>query len=322
MAGPSNYPGGFLNGVTVQGIPIQVTNPGQVFWVYNGTALSAGCVGGSNGNRGTFTQPFATLDFAITQCVAGRGDIILMKSGHAETLSSATALRLQTEGVAIIGLGTGTDRPTFTLDTANTVTIPVSAEAISIQNVLFKANFLNIAALFTITTGSRFTTQNCEFRDGSAILNFVTIYSVGTVTNACTGLTATNNNWYGLGTAANSCFVNMAGSNRVLNLIGNYVTHAAVTGAGLMPIATGKVVTDAQILNNIINLVGSASLTTGIIITTDGTTNSGVIAGNFIQSLDATTEILVTASSGFKFFNNYYSGTADKSGYLLPAADA
>ena len=67
---------------------------------------------------------------------------------------------------------------------------------------------------------------------------------------------------------------------------------------------------------------GATGNTAGILVTTNGTTNSGVICRNFAQSLDATSEILATASSGFIFFNNYYSGAADKSGYLLPAADA
>lgn len=322
MAGTSNYPNGFLNGVTLQNVPISMTNPGQVFWVYNGTALGPSQIGGSNGNKGTYNAPFATLDFAFTQCSASRGDIIFVKSGHAETISSATALRFQTAGVSVVGVGVGTARPTFTLGTANTTTIPVSADNIAVQNCVFRGNFLNIAALFTLTTAARFTLQNCEFRDVSAVLNFVSIVTTDTTTNDALGLTITDSQWYGLGTGTNSCLINMLGTNRVLNVINNYVTHAAVTASGFMPIATGKVVTDARIQDNVFNLVGATSTTTGILITTDGTTNSGVLAGNMIQSLDGTTEVLVTANSGFRFFNNWYSAVTDKSGYLLPAADA
>jgi hypothetical protein len=73
---------------------------------------------------------------------------------------------------------------------------------------------------------------------------------------------------------------------------------------------------------NIMSFVGATNATTGTMITTDGTTNSGMISRNLIQSLDATSEILVTASSGFLFSQNYSSAVADKSGYLLPAGDS
>jgi len=136
-------------------MPILQTQPGRVFWLYNGTVLEQGEAAGSDqggvGNtvRGTFQRPFATLSFAISQCTPGKGDIIMVKAGHAEKISSATALRLSVSDVAIIGLGGGTSRPTFTLDTANTATINVTANNLSIQNCLFVGNFLSIAALFT-----------------------------------------------------------------------------------------------------------------------------------------------------------------------------
>jgi hypothetical protein len=161
----SNYPNGFSSGVTIRGVPILQTNPGQVYWVSNSTALLGRARGGSDGNRGTFDSPFATLNYAMTQCVANRGDIIFIKPGHVETVSSATALNLNIAGVGIVGLGSGTNRPKFTLDTANTATIPVTADNISIQNCQFFANFLSIAACFTLSTAKEFAVQNCYFKD-------------------------------------------------------------------------------------------------------------------------------------------------------------
>jgi calcineurin-like phosphoesterase len=116
----SDFPAGFLNGVTLRGMPIVQAHPGEVFWVYNGTAVLKGQRGGSDQNKGTFNSPFSTLAGAVAQCVANRGDIIMVKPGHAETISSATALTMSIAGVAVVGLGNGTNRPKFTLDTANT----------------------------------------------------------------------------------------------------------------------------------------------------------------------------------------------------------
>ena len=56
--------------------------------------------------------------------------------------------------MAIVGLGAGSLRPTFTFTTATTATIPVVGANISIQNCLFVGNFLSIASVFTETDSS------------------------------------------------------------------------------------------------------------------------------------------------------------------------
>lgn len=264
----------------------------------------------------------STVAAAVALCTANSGDRIFVLPGHAETFSSATALNINVVGVNIIGLGTGSNRPTFTLDTGTTTTITISAANVSFQNCIFVANFAAIASLFTLTTASDFLLSGCEFRDTSSILNFVAIVTSDTTTHDADGLTITLCKRIGAGADTNTTIVSMLGTNDRLVISSNYFTHNAVTAGGLMIIATGKIVTNADINSNLINLLGASSSTSGIIITTNGTTNSGVLRSNMIQSLDQTTEILVTATSGFIFMNNFYSGTADKSGYLLPAADS
>jgi hypothetical protein len=318
----SNYPNGFPQGLVVRGVPLTISNPGKVFWLSNATTLQAGDSGGSDGNPGTYQRPFSTLSGASGACTASRGDVIIIKPGHAETISTATALTLSTAGIAIIGLGAGSLRPTFTLGALVGSTINVTAANISISNCLFKANLADITSCFTTTTAKDFALDNCEFRDNASNLNFARIVDTNTTSNDTDGLSITNCKWYGLGATANSCLVKMDGTNDRLTIVNNLIKHAAVTDAGLMPIATGKVVTNAIITDNIMSFVGATNATTGTVITTDGSTNSGMIARNLIQSLDATSEILVTASSGFLFSQNYSSAVADKSGYLLPAADA
>ena len=149
----SNYPNGFPGGVSIRGVPIAQTHPGKVFWVSNvTTGLLPGQRGGSNGNKGTFNDPFSTLAYAISRCVANRGDIIFIKPGHAESIASATALPFDIAGVAIVGLGIGANRPTFTFTTANTAKIPVSAANISVQHCIFVGTFLSIATCFLLPT--------------------------------------------------------------------------------------------------------------------------------------------------------------------------
>lgn len=254
--------------------------------------------------------------------VAARGDMIIVLPGFTQTVSTATAAAWNISGVRIVGLGIGGLRPTITLDTATTSTITVSKDNIIVENFIFVANFAAIASCFTLTTAKDFQAINCEFRDTSAILNFVAIVTTATTSNVTDGLTLTNCKRIGLGADTNTTIISALGTNDRVMITGGYFTHAAVTDGGLIIIATGKILTNMEINGAKCNFTGSASSTGGILITTNGSTNTGYIDACRIWSLDATTEILVTASSGFKFGLNYYSGTADKSGYLLPAADA
>lgn len=153
----ANYNGGFKDGVSIRGVPIAVTHPGKVFWVNNTQVQLANQQGGSNTNNGTFNSPYATLAYALSQVTQARGDIIFIKPGHRETISDATTLALNANGVAIVGLGSGALRPVFTLDTASTANIPLRASNVTIVNCVFSANFADIASVFTAIRGSSAT---------------------------------------------------------------------------------------------------------------------------------------------------------------------
>lgn len=158
MPSVTNFPNGFAYGLTLRGLPLFQTNPGQVFWVGNNannlTVLPPEVVGGADGNPGTWQKPFATLQRAIDMCRQGTGDIIMVKPGHFEAISSATALLLNKANITIIGLGCGSSRPTFTLDTATTTTIALRASNVSFSNCIFQAGFAAIVSLFTAAGAS------------------------------------------------------------------------------------------------------------------------------------------------------------------------
>lgn len=387
----ANFPSGFANGVLLRGVPILQAQPGNVFWLDNGAPIERGNVAGSDTNRGTYNRPFSTLSGALAQCTPGCGDIILVKPGHSETISSSTALTVNCSDVAVIGLGGGNLRPKFTLDTANTSTINIAANNFSISNCQIIANFLNIAAVFTMqnpsftgviagttltasavtgtlaagqtitgtgvtagtcilaqvsgTTGGAgvyivnnsqtvasvamtvitryFAVDNCYIADTSSILNFLLDVSTSTTDNASDGLSYTNNQCVRKATSGVVNLLTPSGNMDSVFIQGNrYTAVTTGTGAGIAPIAAGKVLTNLTLDRNWISLQQTSGVATGILITTNQTTNSGWITNNLIQALDATTEILVTASSGFLFSNNFYSGAADKSGYILPGQDS
>jgi hypothetical protein len=317
----SNFPQGFANGITVRNVPIVQAQPGQVFWLNNSSALLPQQRAGSDGNRGTFLDPFATLSYASSQCVAGRGDTIMVGSGHAETISSATALSLGISGVAVVGMGSGSLRPAFTLNTAATATINVTADNISFQNCVFVANFANITSLFTLTTAKYFNLANCYIYDTSAVLNFLSLITTSTTSNVNDGMSLYFNDINLKATSGIVNLVSFLGTQDNVTIVDNSYQALTTNAGAIMPIASGKVLTNFFLEGNYFNIQNATGTSTGYLITTNGSTNSGVIANNKLQALP-TSPLLVTASSGFAYSNNLHSDQPDTSGYLLPAADS
>jgi hypothetical protein len=317
----SNFPNGF-NAVSIRGVPLVQTHPGKAFWVSNNAAsVLQGHRGGSDGNRGTFESPFASVNYAITQCVASRGDIVFVKPGHAETLSTATALVANIAGVAIIGLGIGTARPTFTIDTIATAKIPVSAANVSFQNCVFVANFADIATVFLLTTAPGFTVERCEFRDTDATHNFLTVVTT-TVAVVADDLTFSRNRVLSLGTTAATTAIKVLGTQDKLTICDNYFTRAAISNTAAVLAHAALVVTNLDMGRNLVFSPTTDTSSGGLLITTTATTNTGMVYDNYVKSLDVAGMLIITTGSKYGFTNNLMSGTADSSGIVIPAADS
>lgn len=327
MAGYSSFPNGFPQGVAINNVPLLVANPGRVWWLSNATTLQKGDRGGSDQNKGTYNSPFSTLAGALTAIAADsgadRGDIIMVKPGHAETISSATALTVSVAGVAVIGLGSGLKRPTFTFDTANTATINVTAGGVSFTNCRFVANFLSIAAPFTLTTAKHFTLQQCLFADTSGVLNFLNIVKSTGAANTVDGLTINDCQWASLGTTSVNSFILSANDIDRLSIQRNFACMVTTVDAPIMATITAGVLTNLLATDNI-GYRKNTTTANGSMLSMGGTVANatGVIARNLMQTLTTTSDKLTPASTGFGFFNNYVSGVANASGFLIPTADS
>lgn len=165
VANMANYPNGFNGGLNVRGMPLNMAHPGKVFWVGDtGTPGMANRKTGSDGNKGTFNDPFATIDYAVGQCTANRGDIIMVLPGHTETVTAAAGLALDVAGIALVGLGTGSDRPTINFTTATTADMDVDAANITMINFLFTGGIDALVGPIDVNAAD-FTMLNCEWRD-------------------------------------------------------------------------------------------------------------------------------------------------------------
>lgn len=316
----ANYPGGFKDGISLRGIPITQSHPGKVFWVSNSTVQLPNQKAGSNSNDGSFNAPFSTIDYAIGKCTANRGDIIFVKPGHTETVT-ATSIAADVAGIAVIGLGVGSNRPTLTFSTA-AATITVSAANVSFQNILFVANFADVATYFTLTTAKDFSLERNEFRDTSSILNALSVVTTNSTNAAADGLWLKGNRISSLGTTAATTAIIAAGNIDRFTVHDNYFKYAAVNNTATICAATSKVLTNVDIARNVVFRPNTDTATGGILITNTSTTDTGMVYDNYVKTLDVAGMLLIDTGTKLGFTNNLVSGTADTSGILIPAADS
>lgn len=99
---------------------------GSVYWVDSVT--------GSVSGPGSYEAPYATLDQAVGAATAANGDVIIIKSGHTESVGSA--ITINKAGLKIFGIGSGSSAPNFTC-TANVDAIDITAAEVEITNLYF-----------------------------------------------------------------------------------------------------------------------------------------------------------------------------------------
>lgn len=302
---------GLKNGASTMIGAGNLFTPGNVFYVSS--------VLGSNGNRGLDPAfPMATVDYAIGACTANNGDIIVLMPGHAETVT-ATSIALDVAGVSIIGFGNGLKRPTFTFGAA-AATITVSAANCSISNCHFIANFADVAAAFTLGAAKNFSLENSTFKDAGTNLNFFNIVVTNSTAQDAQGLSVIGNNWHNIDALAKA-FISILGDNDDMVITDNEVVTGATGALAYFLTSSTKIMLNLRVLRNTLVSVGDANATVAIFLTGTGV-STGIVAYNNIASLDTTTELIFDINTALKFFENRYTGVADKSGYLVPAADS
>lgn len=260
-----------------------------------------------------------SLAAAVAACTANRGDVIYVAPGYALTVTSSN-LTLNKAGITLIALGSGLKRATLTYSTA-AATINVSADNVTVMNFRHVANFLNVASAYTIGAANDFRLDNNTFDDVSSILNFLSIVVTGATDYAADGLTVINNFCSSLPATANA-FISILANLSRLRVQRNEVFKDATNDAAQFITLSSKVLLSARISANKLIIVGASGNAVGIFLTGSGTTSKGVVDNNYVASLDTTTELIATAGTGLKFFENYYTGTADASGKLWPVVDA
>lgn len=214
----------------------QSRSTGNRWFVHSGTGTDS--VGaGRNPN-----VPLATIDFAIGLATANNGDIIYAMPGHAETLTAAAGIDFDVAGLSLIGLGRGTDRPTITLSTIDSVDIDIAAANTYIENIVFVNDF--DAIILAIDVDAAYCTlHRCEFNDDTAAKQ--TLIWVGADANG-DYLTVSECTNHGSDTAGATSWVQLIGCDHAV--VKNCSSHGDFSAANIEVKTTA--VTDVLITKN------------------------------------------------------------------------
>jgi hypothetical protein len=311
--GLTNYP----NGLTSFGIPLVgggLTAPpvtgGHVFWVGSATGLPNDAP--SNGSSPD--NPFATIDYAIGRCVAGRGDVILVLPGHTETVSAAGGITFDKAGVIVWGLGHGTARPTITLQSVDTATISVTAANCMLHNCIVDITAFDGIDIGITVAGQYFTLSNCYILGGDSGGQCDAMVATGATTTG-TGFRAISNIFQASTTAGVVSGIDIVGTPDLWEIVGNRF-FGVYSGAPVNN-ETSNIATNGAIEWNFLENKHATALAIDL-----DSACTGVIRYNTTWTTADPAGAGVAIDGGsMAEFENYSNSTVDTSGLLEPVLE-
>lgn len=159
MASPNSYPNGVggTSGANLVSLTPLLTS-GNVWYVSSLTGANAASPAGRDR-----IKPLATIAQAITNAAAG--DIIVLLSGHSETLTASQAI--STNRLMILGEGTGTNRPRFTRN-GDVIMFDVTGSNVYFDNLYFPASASASTKSRLRQGGADSRTYRCYFESGAS----------------------------------------------------------------------------------------------------------------------------------------------------------
>lgn len=267
----------FPQGVSSFGVP--VLGSGANIPATTGNYWFVNSVTGSNGNPGNVPNlPFASIASARTAATANNGDVIICMPGHTETITGAAGIALSKAGLYIVGLGTGSVRPTITLSTSTAAQMTVAGANVTIDNFILDFTGIDAIVAAVSITAADVAFVNCEVRTNNA--------TAGCVLGLVTAATATR-------FRVENCFFNGPAINA-----GTTTTAQIKHEVGIDYIIRNNVFLGGKVTQNILNAT---------------TILGGLIDNNRFVTYTGTKGIAVAAASTPFITNNRFnvpSGTA------------
>lgn len=212
---------------------------GEVMWVGNRSGLPSG--DGSSPN-----YPFATLGgaggaLAKLQATTNRGHVIFVLPGHAESISAADYLSDMgaANSFAVVALGTGTARATFTWTVAGSTLLMDTTSVIFDNCRMFLAGAHAAGSALTVAAPITVSAANCGIVNSEIWWGFDADQIVGigiTTTTAADGFKFNNNRCYAETAAVpTTTFLRLNGADQ-LEIIGTHIIGPGSTVATAAPV--------------------------------------------------------------------------------------
>jgi len=288
---------------------------GAVLYVGTASQLSAMTSQTAGGIAG---RTFSTINAALAQCVAGRGDVIFVLPGYTETIATADAWSTFGAGlsdVTIVGMGHGTNRPTLTWSTA-TSTVIVDSNNVTISNMILQleptTGSVNVAAPISVS-GNGCQITNCRINCGTDANNKVTIG----VTVTGNDFVFTGNQVRGAALATCTTFLRLTGcANPVIQ--GNDIV-CGTTSAAVGPIQELTTACTGILIDN--NFVQNNAASSTACITMALANTTGWISSNKCRNMtDASNAQIVVTSGDVQLFDNKGVNNSNETAILLGTA--
>ena len=307
MAGKTHFPAtGAYRWAQFLSFYFDGATTGNVWFVNSATGTD------STGFGSSPEAPFASINYAVGQCVANNGDRVYVMPGHAETVAAGGTLALATAGVEVVGLGVGSNRPTITL-AGTASTIPVSAANVTLRNVIVKVSITEVVSCFNVTAPFC-TLDRVDFVETTSkkLIQFLVTSALGTdlVISNC-------KHHQGVAPVANSLWIQLIGADRA-KITGNQF-FLTTTNSASSSVIESDTTAPANILianNWIVQLGGASVIPVKLVAAT-----SGFVANNTVASPKTTIAGSIACASCYAA-GNLAGHVVNTSGILEPAADA
>lgn len=255
---------------------------GNFIWVDSGDARA-------DNNTGSNVAPCATYAAAIALATADQGDVIILRPGHAESISAAIAL--SKAGVLTIGISWGDLRPTFTAITNTTATIIVTGKNCVIKGLRFVCDIASQTEVIDVAADD-LTIEENEFLEGSATgLSFIT---VDTADNDSDRLKVLKNVFYAPTAGNYNQAIEIAKDHDNIQIVGNQI-YGDFDEACIQIPADGKDCANIRIVENELSNLQAGQHAIQI----NSTTCTGRIARNECETDTQATTIDSAACSRF-----------------------
>ena len=243
-----------------------------------------------------------TVDSAIGACVASRGDVIYVLPGHTEAVTNGS-IALDIAGVSIIGLGSGSLKPTLTFGATDSK-INVTAANCTLQNLRFTAGIGDVVTAVLHATAA----QNTRYLDiefyATSTFNFINCYTLGAanISDGCMWV----RNYLRTADAGQLALVITAAAHNDLKFYENYVVHNAAA-AGLLTAGAANLL-GLDVRKNFVQTAQTDGAV-GTLVITSSTASSGCIVDNDVKTADAAANVAIPVASKVYAARNYVAGT-------------